>query len=106
MKWSVSVIAEGDRVMTIEEIVALADAVAGRGGIASGIGTMSYGAQLVIEAPTRGEAVDIAIPAFAAAAAIANLPPWPITDADAIGEDDDEPYDDLYLTDDDGKRSK
>lgn len=29
MKWSVSVIAEGDRVMTIEDIVALADAVAG-----------------------------------------------------------------------------
>ena len=36
MKWSVSIVAEGDRVLTSEEIVELADAVAASGGIASG----------------------------------------------------------------------
>ena len=45
MRWSVSLVAEGDRVITHEEIVELADAVAASRGIASGIGTTSYGAQ-------------------------------------------------------------
>ena len=40
------VVAEGDRVMTREEIVELADAVAASSGIASGIGTTGYGAQM------------------------------------------------------------
>ena len=89
MRWSVSLIAEGDRVMALEEIVALADAVAERSGIASGIGTMTYGAQIVIEAPTSDEAVEIAVPAFIDAVARAGLPPWPVTRAEAIGDDDD-----------------
>ena len=42
--------AEGDRVLSLEEIVALADAVAPMGGIASGMGTTTYGAQLVVDA--------------------------------------------------------
>ena len=42
--------AEGDRPVTREEVVELADAVADAGGIASGIGTNRYGAQLVVEA--------------------------------------------------------
>ena len=50
MRWSVSVVAEGDRVLSHEEIVELADAVATSNGIASGIGTTSYGAQLVVGA--------------------------------------------------------
>ena len=56
VRWSVGVEAEGDRVLTREEIVELADAVAASGGIASGIGTSRYGAQLVVEAatPRRG----------------------------------------------------
>ena len=45
-----TLVAEGDRVLTREEIVELADAVAGSSGIASGIGTTSYGAQLVVDA--------------------------------------------------------
>ena len=53
MRWSVTVVAEGDRVLTREEIVELADAVAVHQGIASGIGTATYGAQLVIEAATE-----------------------------------------------------
>ncbi|MBC8194174.1 MAG: hypothetical protein H8E69_00230 [Actinobacteria bacterium] len=41
--------AEGDRILSLEEIIALADAVAPMGGIASGMGTMTYGAQVVDE---------------------------------------------------------
>ncbi|MBL6925128.1 MAG: hypothetical protein ISR42_07060 [Acidimicrobiia bacterium] len=49
MRWSVSLHAEGDRILSLEEIIALADAVAPMGGIASGMGTMTYGAQVVDE---------------------------------------------------------
>ena len=62
MKWSVSVVAEGDRETTLDEIVALADAVATMSGIASGFGSMSYGAQMVIEAISADAAVEIAVP--------------------------------------------
>ena len=89
MRWSVSLQAEGDRVLEVDEIVALADAVAPMGGIASGIGTMTYGAQIAIEAGTADEAVNLAVPAFEAAAAQAELPPWPVTQAEAIGEDEE-----------------
>ena len=81
--------AEGDRVLTHEEIVELADAVAAHDGIASGIGAMAYGAQLVVQAANSDEAVELAMAAFTAAAAKANLPPWPVTRAETIGEDDD-----------------
>ncbi len=89
MKWSVSVVAEGDREMTLDEIVALADAVATMSGIASGFGSMSYGAQMVIEAISADTAVEIAVPAFIQAAATANLPSWPVTRAEVIGEEQD-----------------
>ena len=57
MRWSVGVEAEGDRVLTREEIVELADAVAASDGIATGIGTRRFGAQLVVQASSRDEAV-------------------------------------------------
>jgi hypothetical protein len=50
MRWSVGVEAQADRVATREEIVELADAVAGSSGVATGIGTDRYGAQLLVEA--------------------------------------------------------
>ena len=51
MRWSVSVVAEGDREMTREEIVELADAVAGaRRDRLRHRDQPSYGAQLVVEA--------------------------------------------------------
>ena len=53
MRWSVGIEAEGDRVLTREEVVELADAVAASSGIATGIGTSRYGAQLVVEAASR-----------------------------------------------------
>ena len=90
MKWSVTVVAEGDQVMTREQIVELADAVAASGGIASGIGTNRYGAQLVVEAETAEQAIELGRAEFTRAAERAGLPPWPIVDADAISEAEDE----------------
>lgn len=89
MRWSISLRADGDRPMEREEIVELADAVAGWEGIASGIGTNSYSAQIVIEAPTSDEAVDLAIEAFETAAARAGLPAWPVVWAESIGDDEE-----------------
>ena len=80
--------AEGDRVMTREEVVELADAVAASNGIATGIGTTHYGAQLIVEAAagTRRSSGHRAVPP---AAARAGLPPRP-SQAEAISEDEDE----------------
>ena len=89
MKWSVSIVAEGDRVLTAEEIVELADAVAASGGIASGIGTTSYGAQIVVEADGADEAVRLAVAEFGAAAARSGLPAWPVTQIETVSETDD-----------------
>ncbi len=83
------VVADGDREMTREEVVELADAVAASSGIASGIGTTSYGAQLVVHAESSDEAVELAMAEFVAAAARAGLPRWPIARAEALSENDD-----------------
>jgi hypothetical protein len=90
VRWSVTVVAEGDQVMSREQIVELADAVAGSSGIASGIGTNRYGAQLVVEAETQESAIELGQAEFTRAAAEAGLPAWPIVDSDAISEADDE----------------
>jgi hypothetical protein len=89
IRWSVGLEAEGDRDLTHDEILALADAVAGSGGIATGIGTPRYGAQLVVVAETRDAAVEKATAEFTAAARTASLPPWPITRVEAGTESDD-----------------
>ncbi len=89
MRWSVSVVAEGDRLVSQAEIVELADAVAVSNGIASGIGTTTYGAQLVVEAATSDEAVELAVAELGRAAARAGLPPWPVTRAETIADDED-----------------
>jgi hypothetical protein len=87
MRWSISLRADGDRTLDREEIVELADAVARWEGIASGIGTSSYSAQIVIEAPTSDEAVDAAIEVFTAAAKRSGLPPWPVAWAESVSEE-------------------
>lgn len=87
MRWSISVRADGDRPMEREEIVELADAVAAFDGIASGIGTQSYSAQLVVEAPNSDQAVDKAIELFTAAAARAGLPDWPVAWAESVADE-------------------
>lgn len=87
-RWSVSVKADGDRPMELDEIVALADAVAALEGVASGVGAMSYGAQIVVEADTSDHAVEVALPLFNSAVETAGLPVWPVSRAEVIGEDE------------------
>jgi hypothetical protein len=88
MRWSVGIEAEGDRVLTREQVVELADAVAVSGGIATGIGTSRYGAQLIVQAGSREEAIARATEEFTRAAAKAGLPAAPVVRTEAISEDD------------------
>jgi hypothetical protein len=90
VRWSVGIQAEGDRILTRDEVVELADAVAVYDGIATGIGTSRYGAQLVVEAASRTEAIEKATGHFSAAAAEAGLPPGPVVRVEAISEAEDE----------------
>jgi hypothetical protein len=90
VRWSVGIEAEGDRVLTRENVVELADAVALSNGIATGIGTTRYGAQLVVEADTRDDAIEAATKAFLAAARTAGLPAAPIVRTQAISELDED----------------
>jgi hypothetical protein len=90
VKWSVGIEAQGDRVLSREEIVELADAVAVSNGIATGIGTSRYGARLVVDAASRDQAVERATEVFAAAVAAAGLPAAPVVRTEAISEEEDE----------------
>lgn len=93
IRWSVGIEAAGDRVMKLEEVVELADAVAPSGGIATGIGTTSYGAQVVVFADNREEAIKKGKEEFAEAVAKARLPVFPIVRTEAISEDEDSDVD-------------
>jgi hypothetical protein len=93
MRWSVSVIAEGDRVIELEEVVELADAVAPLDGVATGMGTNSYGARIVVEADGSDEAVTKAIELFTEAAQRAGMPAWPVITAETNADDDELDYD-------------
>jgi len=86
VRWSVGIQAEADRVLRREEVVELADAVAAFDGIATGIGSNRYGAQLVIQADSREEAIEMATRHFTSAAEQAGLPAAPIVRAEAISE--------------------
>ena len=85
-------VAEGDRIIALEEVVELADAVAAHGGIASGMGTPAYGAQLLVEADDSQRAAEIAVEMFNAAVETAGLPHWPITQIETLSEDEDLDY--------------
>jgi hypothetical protein len=89
VRWSVGVEAEGDRVLSREDVVELADAVAASSGIATGIGSTRYGAQLIVEAGTREEAIQKATGELRQAAERAGLAPGPVVRAEAISEDED-----------------
>lgn len=96
MRWSVSLTAEGDRVVSLEEVVELADAVAGHEGIATGMGTASYGVQVVVEAVDSDEAVERALTVLADAVERSGLPVWPVVSVETISaEEDMEWYDDI-----------
>jgi len=90
VKWSVGIQAQSDRVLSREDVVELADAVARYDGIATGIGTDRYGAQLVVDADSREDAIERATSQFAQAVVQAGLPGGPIVRAEAISEDEDE----------------
>ena len=87
MQWSVGIEAQGDRLLTAPDVVELADAIAGYEGIASGIGSTRYGAQIVVAAATRAEAIAKASELFRVAARTAGLPAAPIVKSEAISED-------------------
>jgi hypothetical protein len=89
VRWSVGLEAEGDDVLTREQVVELADAVAAADGIATGIGSTRYGAQLVVEADSRSEAIERATEQFWRAVRQAGLRPAPIVRTEAVGEDQD-----------------
>jgi hypothetical protein len=89
VRWSVGVEAEAGQVLTREQVVELADAVAASGGIATGIGTSRYGATLIVQAATREEAVAKATEEFTTAAAKAGLPPSPVVRTETVSEDED-----------------
>jgi len=90
LRWSVGIEAEGGQVLSREQVVELADAVAASGGIATGIGTNRYGAQLIVDAQTREEAIEKATAEFVRAAATAGLDPAPVVRAEAISEEEDD----------------
>jgi hypothetical protein len=89
VRWSVGIEAEGDRVFSREEIVELADAVAASDGIATGIGTNRYGAQLLVVADDREDAIGKATELFLAAAGKAGLPAAPIVRTEAVSEEEE-----------------
>ncbi|HEY6423653.1 MAG TPA: hypothetical protein VIY28_10495 [Pseudonocardiaceae bacterium] len=89
IRWSVGIEAEGDRIMKLEEVVELADAVATSNGIATGIGTNRYGAQVIVFADNRDDAIEKGKETFAKAVEKASLPAFPIVRVEAISEDED-----------------
>jgi hypothetical protein len=97
----VSIEARADRVLSREEIVDLADAIAASAGIASGIGTDRYGAQLVVQAQSREEAIAKATGEFATAADKAGLPAGPVVRAEAVSEAEDADQDEAADQDED-----
>ena len=86
MRWSVGIEADAGRVLTREEVVELADAVADSQGMASGIGSSRYGVTLIVQAGDRDEAVDKATEEFNLAVAKAGLLAGPIVRVEAVGE--------------------
>ena len=90
MRWSVGIQAEAERTLSREEVVELADAVAAYDGIASGIGSSRYGAQIVVQADSREEAISKATSHFSKAVEQARLPDGPIVATVAVSEDEDE----------------
>jgi hypothetical protein len=85
-RWSVGIEADADRVLTREEVVELADAVADSNGMASGIGSNRYGVTLIVQAGNRDEAVEKATEEFHRAVLQSGLPPGPIIRVEAVGE--------------------
>lgn len=91
IRWSVGLEASGDRIVSMEEIVELADAVATKNGSAGGMGTNAYNATLMVYAEDRDRAIAKAKEFFAEAVERANMPRWEITRVEVQSEEDVEP---------------
>ena len=89
MRWSVGIEVESHQVLTREQVVELADAVAPSDGIATGIGTTRYGARMVVEADGREEAIEKATEEFWRAVRKARLHRGPVIVTEAVSEDED-----------------
>jgi hypothetical protein len=87
--WSVGIEVAGDEVMTVQRIGDLADAIAGRGGIASGIGRTNYGVTVLVSAADRDAAIAQATQILRTAARQANLPEWPVSRVEVTSEEED-----------------
>ena len=88
MRWSVGIQAQGDRPLSREEVVELADAVAASDGIASGVGSKRYGVTLIVQAGSRAEAIAKATEEFTRARDRAGLPDSPVVRVEAVTEHD------------------
>jgi hypothetical protein len=89
MRYSVGMKCDGDKVMSPDEIVELADAVAIHSGIATGIGQEAYGAKIIVDADNAREAEVVAKEHFRVAVQQAGLPAWPISEVETLSEEDD-----------------
>jgi hypothetical protein len=89
MRYSVGMKCDGDKEMSHEEILELADAVAIHSGIAMGIGQEAYGAKIIVDAENAREAELVAKEHFRAAVQQAGLPAWPISEVETLSEEDD-----------------
>jgi DhnA family fructose-bisphosphate aldolase class Ia len=94
VRWSVGLEAQCDREMLLEEIVELADAVAYHSGVATGIGSTRYGAQIVVAGETEEEAIKEATEVFERCVVTAGLPICPIVRVEAVSEEQDAMEDD------------
>jgi hypothetical protein len=90
VQWSVVLEAAGDREVTLDEVVELADAVARHGGVASGFGTTSYAARIIVEAGSREQAGEVGLTTLAEAARAAGLPAWPLRVVHVASPDEEE----------------
>ena len=88
MQYSISIYVEGDEEITLEQVVALADAVAKHNGIASGAGAMGYGVQIAVEAEDELQARQKAIELFNSAVIESDLPVWPIVEIESVSENE------------------
>lgn len=89
MRYSVGMKCDGDKVMSPDEIVELADAVAIHSGIATGIGQEAYGAKIIVDADNARDAEVMAKEHFRVAVQQAGLPAWPISEVETLSEEDD-----------------
>lgn len=89
MRWSVGLRCEGDKTMSHDEILELADAVAIHSGVATGIGQEAYGAQLLVDAEDERQAEALAKQHFQNAVQQAGLPVWPISEVQTVSEEDE-----------------